>query len=387
MEITDFTLVEMIGRINEDMDTDKIEERFFELVSARFGFDRTALFFLKHRRGMLHGKLSSGFPPGLIQGAEIPVKDNSLLARPLITGMPFCIGSGDSDTHAKRLGLSRAALIPIVNNKRVSCWERKNCNELKCPAYGEKWVRCWLVRGTRCGGEAAGSIEEKAGQCSSCPIFESFNLDATEGVLVADNSVSGRPITRDAVTLIYAIAHAVGMAINNAKIYRKTLDVAIKDPLTSLHNRRYFDERLSDEVDRASRYGESLSLVMCDIDHFKRVNDDYGHPVGDEVLRWVADIFRKSLRKADMISRYGGEEFAIILLNTGREQASAIAEKLRRGIEESHFLYRESRIPITLSFGVSSFGVDSRQFAGLIESADRALYKAKSQGRNRVCVL
>ncbi len=385
MENTELTLLEMIGSVYEDLDTDKIEERFVELVNDRFHFDRVALFFLKHRKEVLQGKLSRGFAPGMIENTVIPIKTDSTIVRPLITGIPARICTDDPGQSERLLGLANSVLVPIVNKKRIPCWEIKNCNQPGCPAYGKKWLRCWLVPETRCSGEAAASLAEKAGQCSTCPIFATFNMDAIEGVLVADNSISNRPITEDTITLISVIGHTVGMAINNSKIYMKTLDVAIRDSLTSLHNRRYFNERLLDEVERARRYGDSLSLIMCDIDHFKRINDTYGHPVGDEVLCWVAETLRKGLRKTDVISRYGGEEFAVLLSNAGRDQAFAIAEKLRRSIEECPFVHRESPIAVTLSFGISTFGVDSRKFEGLIESADKALYKAKAQGRNRVC--
>ncbi|MDA8091656.1 MAG: GGDEF domain-containing protein [Nitrospiraceae bacterium] len=385
MENTELTLLEMIGSVYEDLDTDKIEERFVELVNDMFHFDRVALFFLKHRKQVLQGKLSRGFPPGMIENTEIPIKNDSIIARPLITGIPVRISPDDPDQQVGLLGLANSVLVPIVNKKRIPCWEIKNCNQPGCPAYGRKWLRCWLVPGTKCGGEAVDSLDEKAVRCPACPIFASFNIDAIEGVLVADNSISKRPITEDIITLVSVIAHTVGMAINNSKIYMKTLDVAIRDSLTSLHNRRYFNERLLDEVERAGRYGDSLSLIMCDIDHFKRINDNYGHPVGDEVLRWLAEILRKGLRKSDVISRYGGEEFAAILSNASREQALAISEKLRRSIEEYPFVHRESRISVTLSFGISTFGIDSKKFEGLIESADKALYKAKAQGRNMVC--
>jgi diguanylate cyclase (GGDEF)-like protein len=203
--------------------------------------------------------------------------------------------------------------------------------------------------------------------------------------MIVDNSISNRPITDKTVTVLSIIAHTVGMAINNSKLYLKTLDVAIRDPLTGLHNRRYFNERLLDEVERASRYAEHLSLVICDIDHFKKINDSYGHPAGDTVLCGVADTLRNNIRKNDIVSRYGGEEFAMLLLNTEKAQAAAIAEKIRRAFEEGSFSLNGGDIRLTLSFGLSSFGVDSSTFEGLISCADQALYSAKARGRNMVC--
>ena len=213
-----------------------------------------------------------------------------------------------------------------------------------------------------------------------------MNIDTVEGVMIVDNSISSRPITDKTVTVLSIIAHTVGMAINNSKLYMKTLNVSIRDPLTGLHNRRYFNERLFNEVERASRYDEHLSLVICDIDHFKKINDSYGHPAGDTVLCRVAEVLRNNTRKNDIVSRYGGEEFALLLLNTEKSQAAAIAEKIRRTFEESPFILNGEAIRVTLSFRALLFR-RRLQFIrrGPISSADRALYSAKARGRNLVC--
>ena len=166
-------------------------------------------------------------------------------------------------------------------------------------------------------------------------------------------------------------------------MYSNALREAIHDDLTRLHNRRYFNERLIDEVDRAKRYGNQISLLFCDIDYFKNVNDTYGHPIGDDVLRWIGNMLRSKLRKTDVVARYGGEEFAIILLNTEKNKAYDIANGLRSSIADQG-LPGNDRVRATLSIGVATYGEDAITFEGLINCADKALYKAKSQGRNRV---
>ncbi len=193
--------------------------------------------------------------------------------------------------------MTNSALIPIVNKKRVPCWEIKKCQANDCPAYGKKWLRCWLIAGTKCSDGSDVTIEEKANQCSKCQIFADLNFETIEGVMLIDNSISNKPITDEIIALLSIISHAVGVAINNSKLYMRTLDVAIRDDLTGLHNRRYFNERLLDEVERAQKYGETLSLIMCDIDHFKHVNDSYGHPFGDSVLCWVGDMLQKTCER------------------------------------------------------------------------------------------
>ena len=384
----DTAILEMLGCIYEDLDIDTVEKKFVDIVSEVFSFDRTALFFVKHKKEVLHGKLSKGFDSEVIKKLEIPIKGNSVFAKPLITGMPLRIQKNTVDTEKEinLLGLKNAALIPIVNKKCVACWEVKNCQTKECPAYGKKWLRCWLVAGTKCNSGSDITAEEKTMLCSKCAVFADLNVEAVEGIMLVDNSISDKPITDDTITILSILAYAVGVAINNSKLYKKTLDVSIRDDLTDLHNRRYFNERLLDEIERAQRYSETVSILMRDIDHFKRVNDTYGHPFGDSVLCWVGDQLQKNLRKTDVISRYGGEEFAILLLNTKKAEASNIAEKIRDSIEKSLFSHLNTGIKITLSFGVATLGNDSNSFEGLLTKVDNALYSAKIQGRNRVCL-
>lgn len=222
---------------------------------------------------------------------------------------------------------------------------------------------------------------EKISLCEACPVFSSQNGNTTEGILLVDGP---RPIEDETVTMLSIIAHAVGTAINNSKKYFHALREAIRDDLTGLHNRRYFNERLVEEIDRARRHGGSICLLFGDIDNFKRINDTYGHPVGDAVLKMLGGIFQEMLRRSDLVARYGGEEFAILLFDSSREQAVIIAENLRQAIEAAS-LPGPEKISVTISFGVAALGEDSNTLEGLLASADKAMYNAKAQGRNRVC--
>lgn len=158
------------------------------------------------------------------------------------------------------------------------------------------------------------------------------------------------------------------------------------DVLTGLKNRRAFDEKLTEEFDRAQRYHLSLSLLMIDVDRFKKFNDSFGHPAGDELLKSVARVMQENARSHDTIARYGGEEFAVILPNTGREGTLIIAERLRRAVAILH-----PEHPVTISIGVSSLNLSMSEATAmtdagaLIQAADTALYKAKQNGRNRIC--
>lgn len=168
--------------------------------------------------------------------------------------------------------------------------------------------------------------------------------------------------------------------------------LSITDPLTGLYNRRYLTEILPREIKRAKRYGHPLSLIMSDIDHFKEVNDSFGHHTGDLVLKEIADFFQRNLREGvDWVARYGGEEFLIVLPETDIEGAYLTAERLCIGISERAFTIKGDRIGIKASFGVSGSLPSEKWKKGsaddLIDEADRCLYQAKKEGRNRVKVV
>jgi diguanylate cyclase (GGDEF)-like protein len=176
----------------------------------------------------------------------------------------------------------------------------------------------------------------------------------------------------------------------------KTLEeMSLTDHLTGLYNSRYFDKRLTEELGRAKRYGQYLSLIFCDIDFFKKINDTHGHKTGDAVLTALGHIFASEigsaemlsrLRKSDIVARYGGEEFVIILPQTTKDGGITTAERIRSVIERSTFSTEkgESMGNITLSFGVSEFPSDAQAVEDLIVKADSAMYAAKNSGRNSV---
>ncbi|MDQ6829324.1 MAG: GGDEF domain-containing protein, partial [Gemmatimonadota bacterium] len=170
---------------------------------------------------------------------------------------------------------------------------------------------------------------------------------------------------------------------------RERLEVlALTDPLTQLLNRRALMERLGAEFDRSARYGLSLTALMFDLDHFKLVNDTYGHLVGDEALRGVATVLSRELRVVDLVARYGGEEFVVVLPETPLDGAVAFGDRVRLKIAERPLAGGEEGgwLTITVSCGVASFpGLNIGSPDELIAAADEALYRAKAQGRNRVC--
>ena len=169
--------------------------------------------------------------------------------------------------------------------------------------------------------------------------------------------------------------------------HRKSQIYGIKDPLTGFYNRYAFKEILRQEIDRAQRYERHLSLLMIDIDHFKRINDLFGHLIGDEALEEIADVIRSAVRKTDVITRFGGEEFAIILPETTIGHATLLAERIRKKIEEHDYSALIARESLTVSIGISNYHTPGRKSdLTLIHSADQALYAAKKEGRNKVVI-
>lgn len=383
MPYDNLKVLEWLSLIYEDLDIDTVERRFVNLIEDVFSFDRIALFYVKHQRGVLRGKLSKGFEDGVIERLEIPISENFIFTSPLITGVPLWNKIADNDPFVKDLALNSFAVVPIINKKRISCWDITNCKEHSCPAYGNKWVRCWLVSGTKCSSSHDLSVEEKQHKCDLCPVHKSQNAECVEGVLVVDNSTSQTLIGDDVIMMLSMIGHSVGVAIDNSKRFEKTLRIAIKDDLTGLYNRRYFNERLLDEMERVKRYPvEPVSLLLLDIDLFKNVNDTFGHQRGDAVLVWFAKFLQKTLRKSDIVARYGGEEFAIILINTDLNEAYEVAEDLRRAVK-SESVKENDGLEITVSIGAATFFDKMHTFDGLIAKADKALYSAKARGRNK----
>jgi diguanylate cyclase (GGDEF)-like protein len=199
--------------------------------------------------------------------------------------------------------------------------------------------------------------------------------------------LGGESFDTAAFELLMAASNQVGIALENARLFEETRFLSITDGLTALYNRRYFMERLAEEFDRSKRYKRQLSIILIDIDHFKKFNDANGHPEGDYLLRSFAEIMKKIARKSDVVARYGGEEFIIILPETDKEMAAITAERLRSEVEKTDFKGGQTQFlgRVTISSGVASFQENTASFEELIKMADDAMYRAKEDGRNRVC--
>jgi len=205
----------------------------------------------------------------------------------------------------------------------------------------------------------------------------------TLGILALDSSQPDAFRDGDLQSL-ESVADICATAIQNAHYVERVKQLAYLDGLTGIFNRRFFELRIMEEIERARRYGTGMAVIMADIDQFKRLNDEFGHVLGDEVLRQVSSLFHQQLRKIDVVCRYGGEEFAILLTQTSAQHAMNIAEKLRKMVAGWQF----PGVPrtVTISAGAAAFPDHGITRDDLVRAADAALYAAKQAGRNRVCL-
>jgi diguanylate cyclase (GGDEF)-like protein len=183
----------------------------------------------------------------------------------------------------------------------------------------------------------------------------------------------------------YILAGQFLIGIQRAVLYQKVQELTITDSLTQVFSRRYFLERLDEEIRRSQNSKLVFSFLMADIDHFKEFNDRYGHLVGDAVLKEVTKTIKENIRQIDFIGRYGGEELSIVLPETDKQESMYVAERIRAAIESKLLVVYDEGLRVTVSIGVSTYPHDASLAKALIDKADQALYLAKQAGRNKVC--
>jgi diguanylate cyclase (GGDEF)-like protein len=210
-----------------------------------------------------------------------------------------------------------------------------------------------------------------------------ISFGQTLGILALDSTQTDAFSDGDQQSL-ESVADICATAIQNAHYVDRVKQLAYLDGLTGIFNRRFFEMRIMEEIERARRYGNGMAVIMADIDEFKRLNDEFGHVLGDEVLRQVCSVFHQQLRKVDVVCRYGGEEFGVLLAQVSSQQAIAVAEKLRRTVEAWQFPGVPR--PVTISAGAATFPEHGTTRDALVRAADSALYSAKQMGRNKVCL-
>ncbi len=177
----------------------------------------------------------------------------------------------------------------------------------------------------------------------------------------------------------------IGASIGNIKLFEKMQRQATTDGLTGLMNHRSFYEALEKELGRSRRYGGTLSLVMADIDNLKRLNDNYGHRVGDRVIKEISRRIKECIRQIDLAARYGGDEFAVILPSTTVEEAVVVSQRIVDSVSQSPLIWQRTKIPLSISVGVGQYGPETNP-EDITSGSDEALYLAKQSGKNRVRV-
>ncbi|HUV30547.1 MAG TPA: diguanylate cyclase [Acidobacteriota bacterium] len=227
-------------------------------------------------------------------------------------------------------------------------------------------------------------VKEGARSAIIVPLTAHGNM---QGLLITESCAEDAFTDKDVQTLTI-VARSAALALENAELHRRTEELTIIDDLTDTYNYRYFVQKLQEERKRAMRYNLPLSIIMVDIDWFKKLNDSHGHEVGNLVLTELARVIKRCIRDVDVFARYGGEEFVIILPQTAQVEASVIGERIRQQVEETVVDSGPTgKVGITVSIGVSSYPENGKSAEDLVSVADQALYRAKGSGKNLVCIV
>lgn len=228
--------------------------------------------------------------------------------------------------------------------------------------------------------EASGPEETSLGGFASYPVKTN---DELRGLLAFGGKAAAR-VAGETEAFLATAANQAKIVMENSRLFERVKSLSIRDGLTGLYNHRHSMEQVAQEFGRVGRYEGGVSVLMVDIDHFKKINDEHGHQAGDFVLRETARILKDTLRIVDSLGRYGGEEFVAILPHTNRDHATQTAERLRQAIAQHAFRVGSRELHITISVGIATYPSDNVDTPGaLIREADKALYRAKQAGRNR----
>ena len=226
-------------------------------------------------------------------------------------------------------------------------------------------------------------ILKKLGIFVIAPLIYSERL---QGIIGAGEKLQFQKFSEADFEIFHILINIISISIGNSYLFQEMKTLSLTDAMTNLHNYRYFEDRLKEEINRGNRHNKKVSLMLLDIDHFKNYNDTLGHQAGDEVLRMIGKFLKETIRDEDIVARYGGEEFCIILPGIEKSGIPILGERVRKKIESEKF-FKEEVQPggkVTISIGSSTFPDDAKNFSDLVEKADKALYQAKNSGRNQI---
>ena len=283
-------------------------------------------------------------------------------------------------------------VVTVIAQQPKAKGQREACLVI---IYGEDLGRriplgnepCVIGRSSKCEVQVdQESVSRNHARITNAPDGYSIaDLGSTNGTYVNDELVeSGGLRDGDQVKIGRTIFKFIVGGNVESVYYEEIYRLMTVDGLTDLHNKRYFTEAMEKEFSRAKRYERTFSLVLFDLDHFKKINDTFGHLAGDSVLRQLGALVKGRVRHTDIPCRTGGEEFAIILPEVSRDGAVLLAEKVRKAVEESHFRFEGTVIPVTVSLGVTEWVPEAKEVDDLVRLADEKLYEAKRSGRNQV---
>ena len=250
-------------------------------------------------------------------------------------------------------------ITSITTKIETKCWERKNCNNSKCPAYKNTCGRCWIIAGTMLPGEVHCDFAKKYESCKACEVYQ--------------DAVCQDPIT-EIEEHLFVLVHSLRQRQQELK------EIATTDFLTQIHNRRFFDSYIIHEYEKIKRNDCSLAIMMIDLDFFKEINDSHGHGEGDKILKECAQILLKATRQSDLVSRYGGDEFILALHENQNNQnhPDILIKRIEEFIAQRNSCKCKNEPPISLSFGYAILTKD-KDIAETIKEADQNMYLDKER--------
>lgn len=308
--------------------------------------------------------------------------ERSIMARAQWEGSRILVSSIREHPHRFEdrivLGEGPVFLVPVTRKKSLVCSDVKACGNRECPAFARENARCWSEGAASC---PSGMSRGKRKECVRCEMF------AVSAVLVVRGRADSRPLTPETMRSVTTLADEASLALEVVELYENARRMSMTDSLTGLVNHKEFFNVIRRELERARRYQHTVSLLMIDVDDFKKYNDSYGHLAGDLALKRIAGLLRACARTTDVVARYGGEEFGIILPESTPGGALMLAERIKSDIARCDFNPGvEGGVHLTVSVGIYSAEGGAVSEDQIVGFADEAAYLAKNSGKNRVVV-
>jgi diguanylate cyclase (GGDEF)-like protein len=378
-----FTHHRSTKKMLQSLRTEEVLETFLKGVRDGLGFHGAALGVIDRDGYLVFHEDTDSDGGSLIR---IPGwNGNSLLARTIWTNNYLLSLSLNEHTHVLEdrtlLGEGTSFLLPLIRKNGRKCSEVKSCGNVQCSSYPTSNPRCWVEHSEDCTANNHVPPEERRRACVQCEMFSPIAL------LALRNRPESRKISRETIVPVVNLANEASLALEMVDLHEQMRKMSITDGLTGLFNHREFYQQLRRELERARRYRHTVSLLIIDVDDFKRFNDRFGHLAGDLALRKIADLLRHCARATDVVARYGGEEFAVILPESTASGALMLAERIKTEVAVHNFLPQvPGEVHLTVSIGIYTAEEGAVSEDQLVGYADQATYSAKDAGKNRVVV-